>query len=142
MRIALFVGVLLLASGCVVHTRHPPRPGPPPPPPRPSAMSYNEAVDRGFGECRARRYDCRLKEANRTGRDIWKVKFFASAPGARGHLHLEFDAYSRNLLKVDEKVKARRGHDHDDDDDDDWDDDDHRHGRGRGKKRGHSRHDD
>ncbi|NVJ21533.1 hypothetical protein HUW62_09925 [Myxococcus sp. AM011] len=136
MRIALLVGGLLLASGCVVHSRSPPRPAPSRPPPRPSAMSYKEAVDRGFGECRARRFDCRLKEAHRTGNDVWKVKFFASAPGAQGHLHLDYDAFSRNLLKVDEKVKARRG----DRDDDDWDDDDHHHGRG--KKKGHARHDD
>ncbi|WP_253910485.1 hypothetical protein, partial [Pyxidicoccus fallax] len=113
---------------------------PPPPPPRPSAMSYDEAVDRGFRECRARRYECKLKEAHRTGNDVWKVKFHAFAPGARGKLHLDFDAYSRNLLRVDENVKARRG----DWDDDDWDDDDHGHGhgRGRGKKKGHARHDD
>ncbi|MBZ4396043.1 hypothetical protein OWM54_27525 [Myxococcus sp. MISCRS1] len=137
MRIALLVGGLLLASGCVVHSRSEPRPGPSRPPPRPSSMSYKEAVDRGFGECRSRRYDCRLKEAHRTGRDVWKVKFEASAPGARGHLHLEYDAFSRNLLRVDEKVKARR------DRDDDWDDDDHHHhGRGKGKKKGHAHRDD
>ncbi|NTX34116.1 hypothetical protein HUA74_34065 [Myxococcus sp. CA051A] len=141
MRIVLLIGGLLLASGCHLHARPPNRPSlpRPPPPSRPSSMSYNEAVDRGFGECRSRRYDCRLKEAHRTGNDIWKVKFFAAAPGARGHLHLEYDAFSRNLLRVDEKVKARRD---DRDDDDDWDDDDHRHGHGKGKKKGHARRDD
>jgi hypothetical protein len=100
-------------------------------------MSYEEAVDLGFGQCRSRRLECRLKEAHRTGRDVWKVKFHAFARDAKGHLHLEYDAWSRNLLKVDEKVKARR----DDWDDDDWDDG-HGHGRGRGKKKGHARHDD
>ncbi|MCP3141768.1 hypothetical protein [Pyxidicoccus xibeiensis] len=145
MRIALLLlGGLLLTPGCVVRTRPLPRPAPrpqppPPPPPRPSSMSYNEAVDLGFGQCRSRGYECRLKEAHRTGNDVWKVKFHAFARDAKGHLHLDYDAYTRNLLKVDEKVKARR-----DDRDDDWDDDDHGHGhgRGRGKKKGHAKHDD
>ncbi|WP_241759028.1 hypothetical protein [Pyxidicoccus parkwayensis] len=145
MRIALLlVGGLLLAPGCVVHTRPLPRsaprpqPPPPPPPPRPSAMSYNEAVDLGYGQCRSRRYECRLKDAHRTGNDVWKVKYEVFGPGpAKGHLHLDFDAWSRNLLKVDDKVKARRG---DWDDDNDWDDDDH--GHGRGKKKGHAHRDD
>jgi hypothetical protein len=102
-------------------------------------MSYNEAVDLGFGQCRSRGYECRLKEAHRTGNDVWKVKFDAFASGAKGHLHLDYDAYSRNLLKVDEKVKGRRD---DRDDDDDWDDDDHGHGHGKGKKKGHAHRDD
>lgn len=101
-------------------------------------MSYNEAVSRGHSECRARGYRCELKEAHLTGKDVWKVKFHAFAPGARGHLHLEYQAYSRELLRVDEKVKGR------DRERDDWDDDDdgRGHGRGRGKKKGHSKHDD
>jgi hypothetical protein len=145
MRIALLLGGLLTFSGCVIHSRplprHAPRPQPPPPPPpsRPVAMTYNEAVDLGFGQCRARGYECRLKEAHRTGNDVWKVKFHAFASGAKGHLHLDYDAYTRNLLKVNEKVKARGGGR--DDDDDDGDDDDG-HGHGRGKKKGHARHDD
>lgn len=101
-------------------------------------MSYNEAVELGYGQCRSRGYECRLKEAHRKGHDVWKVKFDAFGDGARGHLHLEYDAWSRNLLKVDEKVKSRR-------DDHDWDDDDghgHGHGHGKGKKKGHARHDD
>ena len=123
MRIALLLGGLLAFSGCVVHTRplprHAPRPQPPPPS-RPVAMTYNEAVDLGFSQCRTRGYECRLKEAHRTGNDVWKVKFHAAAgPSAKGHLHLDFDAYTRNLLKVNEKVKARGGGR-----DDDWGDDD------------------
>lgn len=103
-------------------------------------MSYKEAVDLGFGQCRSRGYECRLKEAHRTGNDVWKVKFHAFASGAKGHLHLDYHAYTRNLLKVDEKVKARR--DDWDDDDGDWDDHGHGHGRGRGKKKGHAHRDD
>ncbi|MBL0694700.1 hypothetical protein [Comamonas sp. JC664] len=93
-------------------------------------MTHREAVNLGFSQCRARGYECRLKDADRKGRDVWRVKFHASTRNAKGHLHLDFDAYSRSLLRVDEKVKARR---------DDWDDDRHK---GRGKKKGHARHHD
>jgi hypothetical protein len=92
-------------------------------------MSYNEAVALGSDFCRSRGYECQLKEAHMTGNDVWKVKFRAYAPGAKGHVHLDYQAYSRALLKVDEKVKAK---------DDDWDDDDH----GRGKKKGQAKRDD
>jgi len=101
-------------------------------------MSYDEAVSLGFSQCRTRGYQCDLKEAHRTGNDVWKVKFRAwVSDDARGHLHLDYDAYSRALLKVDDKMKARRG----DDDDDDDDRDDGR-GHGRGKKKGHAKRDD
>jgi hypothetical protein len=84
-------------------------------------MHYDEAVSLGHGFCRSRGYECHLKEAHSAeGGDKWKVKFHVRAQGAKGHLHLDYDSYSRNLLKVDEKVKAR--------------DDDHGHGRGHGKK--------
>ncbi|MBU8895499.1 hypothetical protein DRW03_14230 [Corallococcus sp. H22C18031201] len=141
MRIPLLLGVLLMSgSGCivarpggpvVVHRPGPSRP-PPPPPSRPSAMSYDEAVNLGWGQCRSRGYDCQLQEAHLTGNNVWKVKFRAFAPGGKGHLHLDYDAYSRSLLRVDDKVKGRG----------DWDDDDDDHGRGRGKKRGHAKWDD
>jgi hypothetical protein len=94
-------------------------------------MSYNEAVALGTDFCRSRGYECQLKEAHMTGNDVWKVKFRAYAPGAKGHVHLDYQAYSRALLKVDEKVKAKG---------DDWDDDDD--DRGRGKKKGHAKRDD
>lgn len=93
-------------------------------------MSYDEAVSLGHSFCRSRGYECRLKEAHAAeGGDKWKVKFRVHAQDAKGHLHLDYDSYSRNLLKVDEKVKARKDHD---------DDDDHGHGRGRGH--GHGKH--
>jgi hypothetical protein len=115
MRLPLLLGSLLLSSGCIVaETRpsRPPRPPPRPPPSRPVAMGYDEAVRRGFDQCRSRGYRCELQEAHRTGNDVWKVKLWAYAPGAKGHLHLDYDAYSRNLLRVDEKVKGGPGHDH------------------------------
>jgi hypothetical protein len=103
-------------------------------------MSYDEAVGLGFQFCRSRGYECQLQEAHMTGNDVWKVKFAAIASGARGHVHLDYNAYSRALLRVDEKVKTRKGDRDDDDDDDDRDDDDH--GHGHGKKKGHGKHDD
>jgi hypothetical protein len=104
MKWPVMLGSLLMLSGCVVAPARPPRP-----PPRPVAMNYDEAVDRGFGECRARGYRCELQEAHRTGNNVWKVKLRAYAPGAKGHLNLDYDAYSRNLIKVNEKVKGK-GH--------------------------------
>ena len=133
MRILMLVGVLLLAQACVVvPVRRVPGP---PPPPASRPMNYNEAVALGSEFCRSRGYECRLKEAHMTGNDVWKVKFRAWAGNAKGHVHLDYQAYSRELLKVNEKVKAKG----DRDDDDDWDDGD---GHGRGKKKGHAKRDD
>ena len=146
MRIALLLGLLCLAPGCVLHTgrgyypRPAPRPVPAPqpapaPPHAPPAMSYDEAVSLGHSQCRSRGYQCELKEAHRTGNDVWKVKFHAFASGAKGHLHIDYDAYTRAVLKIDEKVKARK-------DDDGDDDDGHGHGHGKKNKKGHARRDD
>jgi hypothetical protein len=98
-------------------------------------MSYDEAVSLGLEQCRVRGYQCELKEAHRTGNEVWKVKFHAFAPGAKGHLHLDYHAFSRALLKVDEKVKAQKNDDREDDDRDDG------RGHGRGKKKGHKKND-
>lgn len=120
MRILLLVGVLLLIPGCVVV---PARRGPPPPPARP--MNYNEAVSLGFGFCRSHGYECQLQDAHMTGNNVWKVQFTAFAPGAKGHVHLDYDAFSRSLLRVDEKVKSKK--------EGGWGDDDRgEHGRGHG----------
>lgn len=132
MRLPLLLGSLLLSSGCIVaETRHP-RPPPRPPPSRPVAMSYDEAVRRGFDQCRSRGYRCELKEAHLTGNGVWKVKMRVDGRGEKGHLHLDYDAYSRDLIAVNDKVKDKKGHDWDDD----WD------GPGRGKKKGHAHRDD
>ncbi|NNB84311.1 hypothetical protein HJC10_09865 [Corallococcus exiguus] len=128
----LLLGSLLLSSGCIVAETRPSRPHPrPPPPSRPVAMNYDEAVRRGFDQCRSRGYRCDLQEAKLTGNNVWKVKFRVDGRGEKGHLHLDYDAYSRNLIKVNDKVKDK-GRDWDDD----WD------GPGRGKKKGHAHRDD
>ncbi len=93
-------------------------------------MRYDEAVGLGHNFCHSRGYECRLKEAHTAeGGDKWKVKFQVRTASAKGHLHLDYDAYNRNLLKVDENVKARKhgGHGHGKHGkhgkhDDDWDD--------------------
>jgi len=136
MRILMLVGVLLLGQACVVVPVRRVPGSPPPPPPSSRAMNYDEAVGLGLQFCRSRGYDCQLKEAHMTGNDVWKVKFRAFAPGAKGHVHLDYQAYSRALLNVNEKVKAK-GNDRDDDGD--WDDGE---GHGRGKKKGHAKRDD
>ncbi|MDC0710517.1 hypothetical protein POL68_18720 [Stigmatella sp. ncwal1] len=92
-------------------------------------MSYDEAVSQGLQLCRSRGYECQLKDARRTSKDIWKVRIDAYTGNARGHVHADYHAYSRELLKVDERVRRRKG---------EWDDDGHGHVR----KRGHARHDD
>nr|WP_240672556.1 hypothetical protein [Corallococcus coralloides] len=131
--LTLLLGSLLLSSGCIVAETRPHRPPPrPPPPSRPVAMSYDEAVRRGFDQCRSRGYRCDLQEAHLTGHNVWKVKFRVNGRGEKGHLHLDYDAYSRNLIKVHDKVKDKGGRGWDDD----WD------GPGRGKKKGHAHRDD
>jgi hypothetical protein len=96
-------------------------------------MTYNEAVNLGLGYCRSHGYECQLQDAHMTGNNVWKVKLAAFAPGAKGHVHLDYDAYSRSLLRVDEKVKAKK---------DGWDDDDDRDDHGRGHGWGHGKHGD
>jgi hypothetical protein len=127
MRLVLIVGVLLLVPGCVVQSSRPRRRAPAPPPPRPVAMSYDEAVHQGYALCRSRGYQCQLRNAHRTGHDVWKLQYDAAAGNARGHLSADYHAYSRELLKVDERVRRR---DHDD------------HGHGHGRGHGHARRDD
>lgn len=133
MRILMLLGVLLLGQACVVVPARGTVRVPAPPPARPSEMGYDEAVGLGYRHCQSRGYNCELKEAHRTGNDVWKVKFAAYASGAKGHVHLDYHAYTRELLKVNEKVKAHKDH-HDDDDDG--------RGHGRGKRKGHAKHDD
>lgn len=83
-------------------------------------MSYDEAVHLGLQYCQGRGYGCQVKEAHLTGKNVWKVKLRVVG-GLKGHVHLDYDAHSRTLLRVNEKVKERRGRGHkgrDYDDDD------------------------
>ncbi len=128
MRNVLLLGSLVsvLLSGCFfrpVNSSGGPYYGNRPPPARP--MSYQEAVDRGFDECRSRRLQCRLQNANLSHNDsVWKVRMRAVGNQRKGHLFLEYDAYSRDLLRADAKIRPwRRNSPPRWDNNDDWDDD-------------------
>jgi hypothetical protein len=130
MRNLILAGFLAMAvgsSGCVVRMHSAPGPRPvtyqPVPAPAPApvvvrqGMTQDEAIYMGSDYCRGRGFNCGLKEVHQTGNGIWKVKFEVARADTRGHLHLEYDAYSRALVKADEKVKNHgKHHGHDDDD--------------------------
>ncbi len=93
---------------------------------RPRCRGRGASVGKGTLACSAvlrtgsawhRRTPPRLRVATLTGNNIRKVRFAAFALGARGHVHIDYDAYPRSLLRGDGKVKAKR---------DGWDDDDDR----------------
>lgn len=125
-RLLLLFLSLWTTSACIyVRSRPPvpfPRPAPPPPVVSPAPMSHDEAVSRGLGYCQQRGYPCQLQEAHLAGRDRWKVKFRVRSQELKGHVHLEYAAYTRELLRSEDKVKPRRGKGRDRDDDEDDDD--------------------
>jgi len=95
-----WVALAAALAGCVVRV---PGPGP--------RMGYNEAVDRGFGECRARGLVCELQEAHpAAGGDVWRVNLRIVGPELRGHLHLEYGAWNRQLLRADQRVHPGQVH--------------------------------
>lgn len=135
----LFAALAALTTGCIVHThprpvvtnpppqQQPPpqyQPPPPPPPPVRQPMSYQEAVQLGVNFASSRGYNSQLKEAHMTGNNVWKVKLAVYRGDVRGHLHLDYDAYSRALLKSDEKVKDHGKHGHGPHGNKKWDDED------------------
>lgn len=142
--IPLAIAVALVGSGCAVrmtrgeHRRLPPpppgtsypapAPAPAPPPPVVYRMSYDEAVHMATQYAAARGYSSYVKKAHLTGNDVWKVKLQVRRADARGKLHVDFDAFSREVIRAQENVKYRK---HARDDDHDDDDDDDRRGKGR-----------
>jgi hypothetical protein len=118
---------LMVSTGCATTVRVG-RPTPPPPPPVVVAqpMTYNEAVQLGLSYAHQRGFNANVQEAHMTGNQVWKVKLNVFRGPESGKLKLDYDAYSRALLRADEKVKVRgHGHKHaswDDDDDDDRED--------------------
>ncbi|AKU92936.1 hypothetical protein [Vulgatibacter incomptus] len=82
---------------------------PPPPPPQRGPMSRNEAISLGQSYCYDRGFDCWLDGANLAKHDsLWKVKFTARGRRSQGKLHLEFDAWSGDLVRADEKGQLRK----------------------------------
>lgn len=120
MGLVLFQGCLVRLPGVIV-----PAPG--------RLLTRGEALSAGNSYCASHSLNCDLKEAHLTGNRIWKVKYRATRGDERGHVHLDLDAATGSLVRVDEKLKPH-GNKHDRDNDDDHDDDDdHGHGKGKGK---------
>lgn len=121
---------LTLVSGCVVrNVRGPLRPG---------AMTYDEAVSRALSYAQSRGYQASIEHAELTGKAVWKVKLLIARPGANGKLWVDFDAYTREIVKSKEKLKGPKDRDDDHDDDHrgkghDKHGDKHGHGRGHDK---------
>jgi hypothetical protein len=81
-----------------------PPPAPRPAPARPS-MTRDEAITRGLQICRERGFTCDLVAVARSG-DIWLVDFDARRGYLRGPLHLGFEAWTRDLVALDEPRPA------------------------------------
>lgn len=113
-RPSLLAAAALCVSGCTLLVRSPYPTHPVTA--APERMRRNEAIDLGLRHCAARGYACRLDEAELDDKRKWELKF--KVPG-RGKVKFEFDAWSRELIKVEEKFKRHRRHDDDDDDDHD-----------------------
>ncbi|MBX5480768.1 MAG: hypothetical protein IRZ16_02800 [Myxococcaceae bacterium] len=104
----LAIAALLVtaSSGCIVRAT---RTAPPPRHTAPAArpMTYNEAVNRARDYASSRGYRVvAIEDAHLTGNDVWKVRVEVERPGVRGKIHLDYNAWSRALIRADEKVKA------------------------------------
>ncbi len=125
------VPVLILVccslSACALRMEARPDGPPPPPPPAPQMMSYEEAVQSGSAYARDRGYGYRLREAHLDNGNLWKLNFQIFEHERPGRLHLEYDAFSRQLLAADARVSRRHGeHQNDDGDDNDGEHEHHR----------------
>jgi hypothetical protein len=81
-------------------------------------MSYEEAVERGSDYARERGYGYRLQGAHLANGRFWVVNFQIFERERPGRLHLEYDAFSRQLLSADARLGRRHG-------DDDGENEDH-----------------
>lgn len=97
--------VLVWFSGACWYTVPPPEPTPPvTPPPPPSPMNADEAVRHGLDYCRNHSLACQRKNAVLLGERTWKVDFDVPFESGPGQLHLEYDAFTRALLRASEYV--------------------------------------
>ncbi len=100
-----------------VATRPLPRP-PPPPPARIERMDRREAMAVAIHHARRRGFrDVEVDKVHLTGNDVWKVKLEVERRGAEGKMHVDLDAWTREVIRAQEQVKYRphRGKDWDDD---------------------------
>ena len=90
-------------------------------------MGYDEAVSRAIQFARSRGFASSVQNAHLTGNDLWKVKLAIARGGSRGQMHVELDAWNRNVVRSQEQIRYGDR------------DDDHDHDHGRGNGRGHGR---
>jgi hypothetical protein len=102
----LMLGLFCGLSACAMRVQS--RPNAPPP-----MMSYEEAVEIGSSYAQQRGYGYQFEEAHLANGRLWTVNFHIFEQNQRGRLHLEYDAYSRQLLSAD--ARLGRQHPHDDD---------------------------
>jgi hypothetical protein len=102
----LMLGLFFSLSACA--TRMESRPNAPPP-----MMSYEEVVELGSSYAQQRGYGYQFQEAHLANGHLWAVNFHISDQDQRGRLHLEYDAYSRQLLAADARLGRRHHEDND-----------------------------
>jgi hypothetical protein len=76
-------------------------PPPPPPPPAPRLLTSGEAVSAGSEACAQRGYACRLVAAT-LAMPVWRIDFDARRYDRAGPLHVDVDAYTRAVVRIDE----------------------------------------
>jgi len=75
------------------------------PPEGPRPAEEKEVVRAGDAWCRSRGYVCVLEDAHVEGQSRWVLRYRVEG-GGRGEVGLTFDAFSRALLGVREKVRG------------------------------------
>src|SRR5713226_6190827 len=111
--VPMLILVCCSLSACALRMEARPDGLPPPPPPAPQMMSYEEAVQSGSAYARDRGYGYRLREAHLDNGNLWKLNFQIFEHERPGRLHLEYDAFSRQLLNADARLGRRHGEDDD-----------------------------
>jgi hypothetical protein len=105
MRVTLFLVLFTFVCACAV-AEPPPRRYLAPPP---AVLTYEEAVQRGLAYCESRRLECTLREAHLAGNRVWRVHLRVYGPMEKGHLHLDYDAYTGALRHSEVRLKERYG---------------------------------
>ena len=89
-------------------------------------MGRHEAMSLAVQHARSRGFrDVEVDKVHLTGNDVWKVKLEVERRDAEGKMHVDLDAWTREVIRSQEQVKYRK-HKHDR-----WDDD---RDKGKGKR--------
>ena len=102
----LMLGLFSSLSACAMRMES--RPNAPPP-----IKSYEEVVELGSSYAQQRGYGYQFQEAHLANGHLWAVNFHIFEQEQRGRLHLEYNAYSRQLLAVDARLGRRHNEDND-----------------------------